>query len=202
MPHSPDTRPVFIRLSALLFTVAVNAMPAPAAKIIGSCHGFGVELVSRSGDPMEDDMDVTLVFAGKRVAVPLQRALFTPRHTLQNVPNLCPTLAAVPVGGNRVALLLSRNSRPKFDRLDIVLFDSKEQKVLDVRDDMGEIRTESDLFVLRSLREGMLDVRLIHEYLENSGCDCAEAAIEEWTRLRFTAGKIEKVERHAGRRQP
>jgi hypothetical protein len=175
-----------IALNLLICLAAHAEMPAPAAEIRDTCSGF--ELVSRSlsGDAFEDDMTLTLVFDEQRVAVALPQALYTPRHPLANVTNLCSSFTAVSAGPDRVLLFLSRNSRPQFDRLDIALIDTAHHRIIDTRTDIGEIKSDDDLLIIR----GTFDVRLIREYLDNPGCDCAEAAIEDWMRITVTNDKI------------
>lgn len=135
-------------------------------------------------------MSVFLHFGKKKVSVALEPALYTPRHTLKNVDNLCSKLTAIEVRPQRVLLLLSKNMRPSFDQLDAVLIDTQAQKVLDVRRNVGEIKSGNSLFVLRRQNDQSLDVRLVDETIANSGCDCPEAAIEEWSRLVFVDDKI------------
>ena len=155
-----------------------------AAEIHDPCGAFTVHLKSASNDAMEDDMRVTLAFEdGTAVNVPLASALYEPRGTLKNVTNLCTQLAAFDAGGNRVLLLLSRNGRPHWDILDAVLIDAQRKRVLDVKTGIGEIKTEDRVFVVRNAGAASFEVLLIREQIENSGCDCAAAAIEDWMRI-------------------
>jgi hypothetical protein len=141
-------------------------------------------LKSASGDALEDDMTVTLVFAdGTSLPVPLPPALYEPRGTLKNVTNLCTELAALDAGEDKAFLLLSRNGRPQWDVLDVVLIDVRRKRVLDVRAGVGEIKTEERVLVVRSGGARSFDLLLIREQIEGSGCDCAAAAIEDWMRV-------------------
>jgi hypothetical protein len=189
---------VLSRLGALVFLAAVagaTTAATPSPQIKESCKGFDVELISASGDAMEDDMAVTVVFGKKRVPVSLPKALYVPRHPLLNVKNLCKELTAIEVGKDRALLLVAHNARPHYDRLNAVLIDTKEQKVLDVRVDIGEIKNEGDVLVVRSSNPRFVEVRLISNYLANSGCDCAEAAIEDWRRILFAGDKLDARDR-------
>ncbi|HEX7832102.1 MAG TPA: hypothetical protein VF787_20765 [Thermoanaerobaculia bacterium] len=175
-----------IALNLLICLAAHAEMPAPAAEIRDTCRGFELIARSSSGDAFEDDMKLTLVFGEERVAIALPPALYTARHSLADVTNLCSSFTAMNAGPDRVLLFLSRNSRPQFDRLDLALIDTANHRVLDTRTDIGEIKTEGDLFVIRRT----FDVRLIREYLDNASCDCAEAAIEDWMRITIASDKI------------
>lgn len=176
-------------ISLALVLSATLTLPA---EIRDSCGSFDVQLKSASGDAMEDDMSVTLVFAdGTSLPVPLAPALYEPRGTLKNVTNLCTQLAAFDAGGNRVLLLLSRNSRPQWDVLDAVLIDAQRKRVLDVKTGAGEIKTEDRVFVVRRAGVDSFDVLLIREEIENSGCDCAAAAIEDWMRISVRGQRID-----------
>jgi hypothetical protein len=178
-----------VLLSLVMFGTGLHA------QLRDVCRGFDVELRSASGDATEDDLSVALHFGKKKVSVALDPALYTPRHTLKNVDNLCSKLTAIEVRPQRVLLLLSKNMRPSLDQLDAVLIDTQAQKVLDVLKNVGEIKSGNNLFVLRRQNDQSLDVRLVHETLAGSGCDCPEAAIEEWSRLVFMNDKIAKRSR-------
>jgi len=155
-----------------------------AAEIHDPCGAFTVHLKSASNDAMEDDMRVTLAFEdGTAVNVPLASALYETRGTLKNVTNRCRQLAALDVGADRALLLMSRNGRPQWDVLDAVLIDVRGKRILDVRAGVGEIKTEDRVFVVRNAGAASFDVLLIREEIENSGCDCAAAAIEDWMRI-------------------
>ena len=167
-------------------------LATPATEIRDSCGAFDVHLKSMSGDAMEDDMSVALTFAdGTSLPVPLEPALFEPRGTLKNVTNLCGQLAALDAGEGRALLLLSRNSRPHWDVLDAVLIDAQRKRILDVKTNIAEIKTEDRVFVVRHAGKGAFDVMLIRETIKDSGCDCAAAAIEEWMRIAVSKGRIE-----------
>jgi hypothetical protein len=175
----------------LFLVVAFSAIAQqPSADIRDQCGAFEVRLHSASGDAMEDDMSVAIAFEGQEpIAVPLPKALFTPRVPLQNVKNVCQQLTALDAGDDRVLLLLSRNSRPSWDRLDAVLIDTRNRRILDTRHDLGEIKSKDALVARRAGTDGY-DVLLIRELIPDSGCDCAEAAIEDWMRLSVQRTKV------------
>ncbi|HEX2835636.1 MAG TPA: hypothetical protein VHW00_21665 [Thermoanaerobaculia bacterium] len=177
-------------LALVLF--ARLAAAAPAAEFRDRCHGFDFVAQSKSGDAMEDDMALSLLFGEQSLPLPLPPALYTPSHPLLNVKNLCTEITALDAGHDRVVLLFSRNARPQFSRLDAVLVDLAERRVLDVREDLGEIKGDGDVLVVRNgidARNGF-DVRLVQEWLPDSGCDCAEAAIEEWLHVAIEKERI------------
>ncbi len=174
----------------LLLVTCAAAAQQPAADVTDSCAGFDVRMHSASGDATEDDMIVTIIFPGSEpIAVPQSSALYTPRGTLHNVKNLCGQLTALDAGSDRVLLLLSENNRPSWDRLAAVLLDVRARRILDVRHDLGDIKSKNAL-VARAAGPGEYDVLLIRELLPDSGCDCAEAAIEDWLRLSVKGTKV------------
>lgn len=178
-----------MRIAALLLFAFGAFAQQPAAAIRDTCGAFEVRMQSIVNDAMQDDMRVVIAFGENELAVPLSPALYVKRATLLNVTNLCSELTALDAGGDRVLLLLSRNNRPTWDKLDAVLIDTKAHRVLDVRRDLGEIKSQH-AFVVRPAEGGAFDVLLIRELLADSGCDCADAAIEEWMRLTIRDGKL------------
>jgi hypothetical protein len=183
--------PTDTRTMTCLALMLAATLATPAAELRDWCGSFDVHLKSASGDAMEDDMTVTLVFAdGTSLPVPLPPALYEPRGTLKNVTNRCTQLTAFNAGGNRALLLLSRNGRPHWDILDAVLIDVQRQRILDVKTSVGEIKTEDRVIVARRVSDQSFDVLLIREQIESSGCDCAAAAIEGWTRIAVRGDRI------------
>ena len=160
----------------------------PPPSVVAPCRAdgtqFDVLLTSASGDVLEDDMTVVVRRAdGERLTLPLAPALYIPREALLNVTNLCKHVTGLEVGPERVLLLLSRNERPSWDHLAAVLIDLKSMKTLSVQEDIGALKGADSSLVLRKVSNHSFDIRLIRETLPNSGCDCAEAAIEDWMRL-------------------
>jgi len=168
----------------LIPTTVAAQQSKPAADLRDDCGAFEVRLHSKSGDPMNDDMSVVLVFPGADpVNVALPPALYTPREPLLNVKNVCRQLTGLELTPGHVLLLLSENNRPTWDLMDAVLVDVTNKKVADVVRNIGEIKSDSSFVVRRSTDGQAYDVRLIRELLAASGCDCADAAIEDWMRI-------------------
>ena len=183
--------------AAVLLTLSAVAADefAPAAHWSDTCHfaehAVSANFDSRSGDPLEDDMTVTLTRDdGVALVLPLGRSLYEPRGLLLNVKNRCERMAAVDVGADRVLVLLSANGRPTWDVLDAVLIDAAAMRTLDVKQDIGAIKTVDRVIVLKRLGESRLAVRLIREQLPQAGCDCESAAIEEWRLLEIVDDRI------------
>ena len=167
----------------------------PAARWTDTCH-FGEHTVtanfeSQSGDAFEDDLVVTLTRDdGIELRLPIPPSLYKPRSPLHNVTNRCVEATAVDAGEQRVLLLLSNDGRPSWDTLDAVLIDTGAMRMIDAKFNVGPIKGEDDVLVLR--RDGPVSfaVRLVREMLPDSGCDCADAAIEDWRTISVVDDKI------------
>jgi len=182
-----------VLLASILIPSAAAARPA--AHWTDTCH-FGEHTVtanfeSQSGDAFEDDLLVTLTRDdGAELRLPIPPSLYKPRHPLLNVKNRCAEATAVDAGDNRVLLLLSNDSRPSWDTLDAVLIDTGAMRMVDAKFNIGPIKGEDDVLVLR--RDGPMSfaVRLVREMLHDSGCDCAAAAIEDWRTISVVDDEI------------
>lgn len=181
--------------AAFLLALTFAAEWKPAPHWTDACHfadhAVTANFESRSGDPLEDDMTVTLTRDdGVAVVLPLGRSLYEPRGLLQTVKNRCSEMAAVEMGADRVLLLLSSNGRPTWDTLVAVLLDTAALTVLDVKTNIGAIKTQDRVIVLRRAGAAALDVRLIRESLPDAGCDCEAADIEDWRRVEIAGDRI------------
>ncbi len=95
---------------------------------------------------------------------------------------------AVAVGDHRTLLFFRVDGRPGFSHLSALLYDTKEMKVLDVKEEIASLKDHHP--TMRATKDGV-EVRLVRDWLENTGCDCAESAIEDWNPIRVKDGKIE-----------
>lgn len=171
---------------------------------------FGFHFQSASGDVTEDDMHVGMTtLAGQGVPLRITPALYVRRGMIGPVHDLCqpgagradaePDREGVPtfdVGGGRVLMWLSRNNRPSFDELVLVLVDAAAGKVLDTRDTKLQIKdiTGDQHLTVRPLRPNVWQVRLVTEELPYS--DTAESFIESWVTVRVEHNRIRLDKRH------
>lgn len=155
---------------------------------------------SASGDISEDDMSVSFkTTQGKIIPLPIKPALYTSRGSVSEVKNLCADPAAVgqeslvafPISDNTILLWLSTDNRPSFNNLSLVLINIETGKTLDYLDTQTAIKdvNNNQLLVTRKTKNGY-QVRLIGEWLQNTGLDTAETAIEHWMSVTVQNGKI------------
>jgi hypothetical protein len=180
-------------LLASLSTAATEVRPA--AHWTDTCqfgeHTVTANFESQSGDAFEDDLVVTLTRDdGLELRLPIPPSLYKPRHPLLNVRNRCEEATAVDAGGQRVLLLLSSDGRPGWDTLDAVLIDTGAMQMIDAKFNIGPIKGEDDVLVLRRDGPMSFSVRLVREMLHDSGCDCAAAAIEDWRTISVVDDRI------------
>lgn len=186
-------------LRSLAFVVVVVMLAAPLfaagpeATWSEQCHAddgtpFTLTFASRSGDPYEDDMSITLRLGDRELPLDVEPNLFIPRMLLANTPSLCREGAALDLGSGRVAFLLAESGRPQTEQLDVVLVDLRSMKVLDRRMRLGALKGES-VIAGRPVAAGVYDLRVTREYLRNA-CDCEEALIDDWMRVSVRGGKL------------
>jgi hypothetical protein len=178
--------------------VSVSAEPdtyiEPPANWNANCRStlsdFSLNFKSASDVWSEDDQSIELSLAdGRSLTFPFKKSAYSSRTTLLNVNNLCDRVVALDMGNSNVLFMLSESGRPGYDFLGAVLVDIKNLNVLDARTQIGNIKTDG--FVVRPATPNGFDVRLIKENLENSGCDCGDADIEDWLHIGIKKGKLE-----------
>ena len=196
---------VLLTLGALAtFNAVSGAHDYPPAQWSVKCsHNnktFELIFKSASGDVAEDDMSVSIkTTSGKIASLPIKPALYTSRGSVSEVKNLCAdpktggldSLVAFPISENTVLVWLSSDGRPFFNILSLVLVDIEQGKVLDYLDTKTAIKdvNNSRMLVTRKAKDGF-QVRLIGEWLKDTGLDTAETAIEYWVSVKVQNGKI------------
>ncbi|MES2300308.1 MAG: hypothetical protein V4582_24955 [Pseudomonadota bacterium] len=144
----------------LIFMALLLALPAQATESRfvshweASCdlpaHKLDMAFHSKSGDPTDDDMSVTLAWDGKKGAtLPLKPALFVAMGSLSDAKMACPLLNVFQFPSGNILLLLTRDDRPSEDRIAAILLDGHTGSTIDVLDDLGEYSG-----VLNVLRDG------------------------------------------------
>lgn len=185
-------------LTALLLVMAAfpargRAEPAPASFDVwckSSSSDFVIQFRSASGDVTEDDMSVTLKQGEKTISLPLMAAWYLqtgPMYDRKKLSPICQGTPAFELSPSRVLLFVRMDARPGFLRSSVVLFDPKAGRVLDVRENVGSMKESAMVF--RAIPGGV-EQRLVRHYIPNSGCDCAEAAIEDWQPIRVKGDKL------------
>jgi hypothetical protein len=191
---------VFFSLSA---SAGKPAGPDEAPAFDVACKigeaAFSLHFQSKSGELTEDDMAVTLRQGGKEIALPLKRGWYKLSGFIRDtkkLPRVCRAAnaqsydydyPAIQAGPTLVLLFFRIDGRPGFSQDSLVLYDTKEQKVLDVKESVASLKERNTAF--RVGKDGV-EQRLVRDWLQNTGCDCAETAIEEWNPIRVKDGKI------------
>lgn len=153
---------------------------------------FKLSFSSPSAEPFEDDMIVTLISSeGQEVTVPVQKGLYIQRSVVSDVKDFCDKIGGFKLKNNRMLLWLSRDNRPRWDQLTLVLIDPTILKVIDFRGDIGPIKSigGSQRLAIRKKDNGF-EVRLEREWMENTGSDSAENSIEDWMFVQIIDDKI------------
>jgi hypothetical protein len=185
-------------LITLLLSLPLSALSndhfSPEWKASCDCGGVALKLSfsSPSGDPTEDDMVVKLISSkGKEIIIPVQKALYVKRSIVSDVENVCNDIGGFKLKNNRILLWLSRNDRPRWDQLSLVLIDLNKLKVIDIKEDIGPIKSIGDRqrLAIRKKDNGF-EVRLEREWMENTGTDSAENSIEDWMFVQVINNKI------------
>jgi hypothetical protein len=116
-----------------------DAAPAWAAACSDLATLKSIEFKSPSKDVTNDDMVVRLRWKNKTdTKLPLS-AWYVNRPDCWSADTRCSGVGAYRVQTDHVVLLLPMNGRPGNERLSIVLLNFTDRKVLDVKDDIGEI---------------------------------------------------------------
>jgi hypothetical protein len=185
--------------SLSLSNQAANLPPEWAARCQLEGQPFELSFRSRSGDPFEDDMQVGLRSGtGPLHLLSLPAALYHPSPSVSNAQNLCAqagdsysaSFTAHAVGDGRVLLWLRKDDRPFFDTLTLALVDLKTATLLDWRETGQEIKDSGEQRLTIQQDTRGFRVRLVGEWLQNTGTDTAENAIETWVPVAVVQSRI------------
>lgn len=153
---------------------------------------FNLYFSSESGDPTEDDMDVVLISSdGRKLTIPIEQALYSKRAIVSDEKNICDAIGGFKLPNERVLLWFSRNNRPCWEQLSLVLIDYKKLEVIDIKENIGPIKAPAGNtgLTIRKRKNGY-EVRLVKEWLQNTGTDSAENSIEDWMYIEVKDNKI------------
>jgi hypothetical protein len=149
-----------------------------------------LEVQSKSGDPFEDDMQVTLKMGFKKTSVPKLKALFRsipPSKRFQ----LCDKTMGLSVEKTKMLILLAKDDRPALEELVAILVDPMARKVLDVNRNLGAFFREPPARALQFERTPTgFRAMVVQGFNRNSLSDSAEDLVTGWVNVSVKNGKI------------
>lgn len=143
-------------------------------------------MTSPSGDALEN-LDMLMEIKddlGRSLHVNIRPDWYFKTNSSEPVGNVCDTLAGRRIGEDVVALFIARDGRPELDHLTLILLNWKTMRVVGVRDDFGEIKPEK--LVVRQVDTDSVDVRIARWDAKLDACDCADAYVKKWLRIRVS----------------
>jgi len=185
---------LIILILSFPFSAFGNDHFPPKWKASCNCDGvaFDLSFSSPSGDPMEDDMIVKFISSnGTELTIPIKPALYSKRSVVSDEENVCDSIGGFKLKNDRILLWLSRNDRPRWDQLSLVLIDLKKLKVIDIKEDIGPIKDvgRRERMAIRKKGDGY-EIRLEREWLNNTDTDSPENSIEDWMYIQTINNKI------------
>ncbi|MEO5560925.1 MAG: hypothetical protein ABIO49_13460 [Dokdonella sp.] len=173
-------------LLATLVTHTVHASQ-PAGVWSARCeldrHHLVVKLASPSGDAVEN-LDMTMKIQddiGRRIQVKIKPDWYLPFPSSKPLDDTCETLASRRIGTDVLALFVARDGRPETNYLTLILLNWKTMRVIGVRDDFGEVLSET--FDVRQIAPSSADVRVARWDAKKESCDCADGYNQDWLRI-------------------
>lgn len=178
--------------------------PAPDCDFRLECklgtHAFSVSFDSASGECPEDDMRAFVETQGgkSKTELPLEAAWYgSISNIAKGAESICQLarshvsissgVAAFAVDDRRALVFFTRDARPGYEHVGVVLLDAVTGKVLDVKQSLGQSK-ESMVAVLKTPRGYKL--QLIREYLNVVQCDCSAAFADDWMGVEVVNGRI------------
>jgi len=147
---------------------------------------FGVHFKSPSGDPTEDDMVVSIRWAGgKPFAVETTPALFVPVRFSTNAKNACEQVGAFDWSDHSLLLLVARDDRPAWDSIRALVIDSRTGQLIQ---DAGDLAGFHDGLVLLKTHSGYRV--LVHRRGYQDANDFGEFWESDWLSIINDRGKL------------
>jgi hypothetical protein len=155
---------------------------------------FTIHFDSPSGDVTNDDMKVSIESSSRdKIQVPLKPAWFHERASVTQASeqSVCNGIGAFPTKDGTLLIFLSRDNRPSWEQLALVLYDPGSNRVLDHVDNAGDLKSADEntgFFVLKT-PDGF-KTRLIRETIAGTS-DGPEGDIEDWKFIHVRKGKLQ-----------
>ncbi|MEO5626641.1 MAG: hypothetical protein ABIQ70_11595, partial [Dokdonella sp.] len=141
---------------------------------------------SPTGDAAEN-LDMTMEIeddVGRRIQVKIKPDWYFPFPSSKPMDDACEALASRRIGRDVLALFVARDGRPETHYLTLVLLNWKTMHVIGVRDDFGEVLSET--FDVRQIDTNSADVRVARWAAKKNHCDCDDDYVQDWLRIRVS----------------
>ena len=142
-----------------------------------------ISLTSASGDALEN-LDMTMEVTdelGRSIQVMIRPDWYFKTKSSEPVDDVCDTVASRRIGKDILALFVARDGRPEAEYLTVILINWKTMRVVGVRDDFGEIKSEK--LDVRQIDSDSVDVRIARWDSKIEACDCGDPYVESWLRI-------------------
>jgi hypothetical protein len=188
---------IFIFLTSLLTAIADDEQTVTLKDKIAwtdECRihhtAIKIQAVSKSGELPEDDSDVFIIQDGKELKIPIAPAWYDFVGVLSDKKSCASKLPVFQIGSDKVLIILSPDNRPFFRETSFVLYNFISNKVLDVKERVGEIKecSEQATLVVMSHGKDAYKIRLVKEYLQLT--DGPEDYIEGWMKISVSGEKM------------
>ncbi len=149
---------------------------------------FSLDFKSRSGDPTEDDMTVTLRWSSSSpLVLPVRPALYVKANFVGNSENLCRSVGAFRLPSGHILLLIPRDGRPSTDVLVGVVVNAARGSVVQV---VGDVGSYSDGVMVISEPTGYRLLLLRDDAFIDLGGGGGEFSTPDWVVVRETQGHV------------
>ncbi len=150
---------------------------------------FEIQGFSKSGDINEDDMTIVILQDSKSVKVPVSLDFYDLVRPSSNLKSLTEKMPIFKIGPSEILIFLFPNCRPLFNKVTLVVYDFNQQKIIDVKENIGDLKDDSFVFI--SDGSNKYKIRLIREHLDSVPSDGPEVSIEDWMIIEYSKNKIQ-----------
>ena len=166
----------------------IHAWSAPpvdawSARCVLDRRHITISLTSASGDALENS-DMTMEVTdghGRSIHVMIRPDWYLKTKSGEPVDDVCDTVASRRIGKDILALFVARDGRPEAEYLTMILLNWKTMRVVGIRDDFGEIKSEK--IEVRQIDSDSVDVRIARWDSKIEACDCGDPYVESWIRI-------------------
>ena len=150
---------------------------------------IGLQGISKSGDPNEDDMTVFISQGKSKIPIPISLETFDLVGFSSNLESLSKKVPVFKIGSSIILFVLFPNNRPNFSNVTLVAYDFNSKSILDFKENIGALKDGDFVFISEGLTK--FKTRLVKEYIGSIiKSDGPEAHIEDWMTVSFSNGKI------------
>lgn len=185
-------RLLLILLAALFSTANAASYERFVASWETTCSidNTNFKLKSKSKSNSDDGNDHQIFIGDNPAPINVKEALYLRSSVVSKAKSVCKDIPVFNLGNGYLLILLRSDNRPGLDNLSAVLYSTDGNMVTSKIENMGALKLFGSQGIAVKSTDNGFQIRLVREWLQDTGADSIEIAIEDWMNLQIEGNKL------------